>query len=341
MEALVVRRLGDPTVAPGGEASPFAAVSGDHTVPELSSPTSVRVRVAATSLNFATFLQVQGKYQERPPLPFVPGSDYSGVVDAIGPGVRGLCPGDRVCSFTGLGSFADFIVAEEKQLFLVPDGCDLVAAGALPVLLVLGAAGGVGVSAVQIGKVCGAVVIAVARGVEKLQYLKSIGADHVIDSSKDNVIESAKSFLKARGLKGIDVLYDPVGGKLTQDSLKLLNWGAHILVIGFASGDVPVIRANIALVKNWTIHGLYWGSYLTHRPQVLLDSLNELLSWLSKGLITVQISHRYRLAEVSNIECSVLGFNFPQAHLAFAALRDRKAIGKVMIVMGSSAKSRL
>uniref|UniRef100_A0A453P820 Alcohol dehydrogenase-like C-terminal domain-containing protein n=1 Tax=Aegilops tauschii subsp. strangulata TaxID=200361 RepID=A0A453P820_AEGTS len=181
------------------------------------------------------------------------------------------------------------------------------------VLLVLGAAGGVGVSAVQIGKVCGAIVIAVARGVEKLQYLKSIGADHVIDSSKENAIESAKSFLKASGLKGVDVLYDPVGGKLTQDSLKLLNWGAHILLIGFASGDVPVIRANIALIKNWTIHGLYWGSYLTHRPAVLIDSLNELLSWLSKGLITVKLSHTYRLAEVSDINkhhnrCSRLVF---------------------------------
>ncbi|KAL5674971.1 hypothetical protein ACJX0J_011102, partial [Zea mays] len=211
--------------------------------------------------------------------------------------------------------------------FLVPDGCDLVTAGALPVafgtshlalvhraqlkagqvLLVLGAAGGVGASAVQIGKVCGAVVIAVARGAEKSDYLKSIGADHVIDSSKDNVIESAKSFLKARGLKGVDVLYDPVGGKLTQDSLKLLNWGAQILVIGFASGDVPVIRANIALVKNWTVHGLYWGSYLTHRPQVLIDSLNELLSWLSKGLITVQISHCYRLVEYTIFHRSYQG----------------------------------
>ncbi|GJM88247.1 hypothetical protein PR202_ga04287 [Eleusine coracana subsp. coracana] len=366
MEALVVRRLGDPTLAPGSEASPFAEISRDYPVPELSSPTAVRVRVAATSLNFATFLQVQGKYQERPPLPFVPGSDYAGVVDAVGPGVRRFRSGDRVCSFTGLGSFAEFIVAEEKELFLVPEGCDLIAAGALPVafgtshvalvhraqlkagqlqislsathqsilrpsagvevgqpnigslhalnlgeadapnqasvatrtrsmaatasvwaasveagplvLLVLGAAGGVGVSAVQIGKVCGAVVIAVARGPEKLQYLQSIGADHVIDSSKDNIIESAKFFLKARGLKGVDVLYDPVGGKLTQDSLKLLKWGAHILVIGFASGDVPIIRANVALVK---------------------------------------------------------------AHLAFAALRDRKAVGKVMIVMDASVKSRL
>uniref|UniRef100_A0ACD5V7C6 Uncharacterized protein n=1 Tax=Avena sativa TaxID=4498 RepID=A0ACD5V7C6_AVESA len=346
MEALVVRRLGDPTLPPCAEDSPFEAFSRDHPLPELSSPTSVRVRVAATSINFATFLQVQGKYQERPPLPFVLGSDYAGVVDAVGPGVRKFRLGDRVCSFASIGSFAEFLVTEEKGLFAVPDGCDLVAAGALPVafgtshlalvqraqlksgqvLLVLGAAGGVGVASVQIGKVIGATVIAVARGTGKFHYLKSIGADHVIDSSQENVIESAKSFLKARGLKGVDVLYDSVGGKLAQDSLKLLNWGAHILIIGFASGDVPVIRANIALVKNWTIHGMYWSSYLTHRPSLLTDSLNEILSWLSKGLITVQISHTYRL---------------PEAHLAFAALRDRKVIGKVMLVMSSSAKSRL
>ncbi|EMS51842.1 Quinone oxidoreductase-like protein 2 [Triticum urartu] len=133
MEALVVRKLGDPTLPPGGEDSPFAAVSGDRPIPELSSPTSVRVRVAATSLNFATFLQVQGKYQERPPLPYVPGSDYAGVVDAVGPGVRRFRPGDRVCSLASVGSFAELVVADEKALYAVPDGCDLVAAGALPV----------------------------------------------------------------------------------------------------------------------------------------------------------------------------------------------------------------
>jgi NADPH:quinone reductase-like Zn-dependent oxidoreductase len=116
MEALVVRRLGDPTLPPGGEDSPFEAVSHDHPLPELSTPTSVRVRVAATSLNFATFLQVQGKYQERPPLPFVLGSDYAGVVDAVGSGVLKFRPGDRVCSFASVGSFAEFIVTEEKGL---------------------------------------------------------------------------------------------------------------------------------------------------------------------------------------------------------------------------------
>ncbi|XP_019253396.1 PREDICTED: quinone oxidoreductase-like protein 2 homolog isoform X1 [Nicotiana attenuata] len=336
MEALLVRKLGDPTLPPNvSENSPFD-LSTSHPIPNLGSPTSVRVRVKATSLNFANYLQVLGKYQEKPPLPFIPGSDYSGVVDAVGPNVTKFKIGDPVCSFVALGSFAQFIVADQSDLFRVPDGCDLVAAGALPVaygtshvalvhraqlrpnqvLMVLGAAGGVGLSAVQIGKVCGATVIAVARGNEKVQFLKSSGVDHVVDLSNANVIESVKGFLKSRKLKGVDVLYDPVGGKLTKDSMKLLNWGAQILVIGFASEEVPVIPANIALVKNWTIHGLYWGSHKIYQPNVLGDSLKELLSWLSKGLITINISHTFSLAE---------------AHLAFTALKDRRAIGKVMI----------
>ncbi|GJW29915.1 quinone oxidoreductase-like protein 2, partial [Tanacetum coccineum] len=184
------------------------------------------------------------------------------------------------------------------------------------VLLVLGAAGGVGLAAVQIGKVVGATVIAVARGSEKVEFLKSMGVDHVVDLKEGGVIESVKAFLKTKKLKGVDVLYDPVGGKLTKETMKLLNWGAQILVIGFASGEVPVIPANIALVKNWTIHGLYWGSYLVNNPTVLEDSLKELLSWLARGLITIYISHTYKVQE---------------AHLAFSDIKDRKVIGKVMI----------
>ncbi|EYU35178.1 hypothetical protein ABFS82_06G121300 [Erythranthe guttata] len=336
MEALLCKNLGDPTAPPDGGENAALTVATDYPIPQLKSPTAVRVRVKATSLNFANYLQVQGKYQEKPPLPFIPGSDYSGTVDAVGPSVTKFKIGDPVCSFAALGSFAQFIVADQAELFLVPEGCHLVAAGALPVaygtshvalvhrvqlhagqvLLVLGAAGGVGVSAVQIGKVCGAIVIAVARGEEKVRFLKLMGVDHVVDLSKENVIESVKGFLKARKLKGVDVLYDPVGGKLTKESLKLLNWGAQILVIGFASGEVPVIPANIALVKNWTVHGLYWGSHAIHRPHVLEDSLLELLSWLAKGLITINISHTFSLSE---------------ANLAFGALKDRKAIGKVVI----------
>ncbi|VFQ80498.1 unnamed protein product [Cuscuta campestris] len=345
MEALVCRAIGDPTIPPNSSGNSPLAFSTSHPIPEINSPSSVRVRVKATSLNFANYLQIQGLYQEKPPLPFIPGSDYSGIVDAVGAGVTKFKAGDRVCSFTALGSFAQFIVVDQSDLFLVPDGCDLIAAAALPVaygtshmalsyraqlhrgqvLMVLGAAGGVGVSAVQIGKVCGATVIAVARGDEKVQFLKSLGVDHVVDVSKDNVIENVKGFLKSRKLRGVDVLYDPVGGKLSKDSLKLLNWGAQILVIGFASGDIPLIPANIALVKNWTIHGLYWGSYKIHRRSVLEDSVNELLSWLSKGIITINISHTFSPFE---------------ANLAFAALKDRKAVGKVLLTFGDDVKTR-
>ncbi|KAG9443341.1 hypothetical protein H6P81_014681 [Aristolochia fimbriata] len=337
MEALVCKSIGDPTL-PLSEKSPIS-IATEHPIPAVDFPTAVRVRVKASSLNYANYLQILGKYQEKPPLPFIPGSDFSGVVEAIGDGVSKFKVGDPVCSFAALGTYAEFAVVDEKDLFLVPDGCDLVAAGALPVafgtshvalvhraqlkpgqvLLVLGAAGGVGLSAVQIGKACGAIVIAVARGEEKVRFLKSLDLDHVVDLSKGSVIESVKKFLKARKLKGVDVLYDPVGGKLMKESMKLLNWGANILVIGFASGEVPVIPANIALVKNWTVHGLYWGSYKIHRPEVLADSLKELLSWLSRGLITIHISHSYNLTE---------------ANLAFSAIKERKAIGKVMLTFG-------
>lgn len=349
MEALVCKKIGDPTLQPpsSSEDSPLT-LSTSHPIPQLNSPTAVRVRVKATSLNYANYLQILGKYQEKPPLPFIPGSDYSGVIESVGPSVSKFRVGDPVCSVTSLGSFAQFLVAEESDLFRVPDGCDLVAAGAMPVaygtshvalvhraqlssgqvLLVLGAAGGVGVSAVQIGKLCGAIVIAVARGAEKVQFLKSLGVDHVVDLTKGSVTESVKGFLKAKKLKGVDVLYDPVGGKLTKETMKLLSWGAKILVIGFASGEIPVIPANIALVKNWTIHGLYWGSYKIHKPAVLEDSLKELLSWLTRGLITIHISHTYSL---------------PEANLAFSALKKRKVIGKVMITFddGKSARSKL
>ncbi|KAG0453385.1 hypothetical protein HPP92_024689 [Vanilla planifolia] len=293
MEALLCREIGDPTV-PLSSSSPIV-LSHLHPVPELNSPTSVRVRVWATSVNFANYLQLLGQYQEKPSLPFVPGSDYSGIVESVGERVSRFRIGDKVCSLAAYGSFAEMIVADEKDLFLVPNGCDLVAAAALPVafgtshmalvhraqlkagqvLLVLGAAGGVGLSAVQIGKICGAIVIAVARGNEKVELLQLMGVDHVVDSNTEDVIENVKQFLKSRRLTGVDVLYDPVGGKAMKDSMKLLKWGAKILVIGFASGEVPIIPANIALVKNWTIHGLYWGSYKIHDPIILEDSLRS------------------------------------------------------------------
>ncbi|KAE8666537.1 GroES-like zinc-binding alcohol dehydrogenase family protein isoform 2 [Hibiscus syriacus] len=351
MEALLCKRLGDPasespSVGNDSDSSPSPIeVIRNYPIPELDSPTAVRVKVKATSLNYGNYLQILGKYQEKPPLPFIPGSDYAGTVEAVGPAVTKFKVGDPVCSVADLGTYASFVVQDQSLLFGLPKGCDLVAAAALPVafgtshvalkkngnyykqvLLVLGAAGGVGVSAVQIGKVCGAVVIAVARGAEKVQFLKSLGVDHVVDLTDQNLTASVKEFLKSRDLKGVDVLYDPVGGKLTKEAMKLLNWGAQILVIGFASGEIPVIPANITLVKNWTVHGLYCGSYRIHRPAVLEDSIRELISWMQKGLITVHISQTYSLTE---------------ANLAFSAIKDRRVIGKVMIAFDDKRSSML
>ncbi|XP_071732717.1 uncharacterized protein [Rutidosis leptorrhynchoides] len=337
MEALICRKLGDPRIPPDSSQNSPLTFTKSHPIPTLDSPTSVRVEIKSTCLMFASWLHVMGKYQEKYPVPFIPGSDYSGVVESVGSKVTRFKKGDRVCSFAYVGSFAQFIVAEETELYEVPEGCDLVAAAAIPlaygtsyeallqranlksgqVLLVLGAAGGVGLAAVQIGKICGATVIAVARGTAKVEVLKSEGVDHVVDSSKEGVIESVKAFLKTRKLKGVDVLYDPVGGKLAKDSLKLLNWGAQILIIGFASGEIPVIPVNIALVKNWTIHGIYFGRYDASKPGVLKESSKDLLSWFARGLITIHISKTYKLHE---------------AHLAFSDIIDRKVIGKVMII---------
>ncbi|KAB2596425.1 oxidoreductase family protein [Pyrus ussuriensis x Pyrus communis] len=306
MEALVCRKLGDPTqpISDGG-AEKAIVVEKNHPIPELGSPTSVRVRVKATSLNYANYLQILGKYQEKPPLPFIPGSDYSGTVDSVGPAVSKFKVGDPVCSFAALGSFAQFIVADQKELycwFLV----QLEELALRPYSLAR-------------------LWEPLSRGAEKVEYLKHLGVDHVVDSSSENVIQSVKDFMKSRKLKGVDVLYDPVEGKLTKEAMKVLSWGANILVIGFASGEVPVIPANIALVKNWTVHGLYCGSYKIHQPGVLEESLKELLSWVARGLISIRISHAYRL---------------PEAYLAFSAIKDRKVIGKVMFVLDDERSAR-
>ncbi|KAG6550802.1 hypothetical protein Mapa_007706 [Marchantia paleacea] len=343
IRALVVRALGDPKVALSDEKCPVSESPWPR--PALTSPTSVRVKVKATSVNFSTVLQIQGLYQEKPKLPYVPGGDFSGVVTEAGPKVTHVKVGDRVCGFVNYGSFAEEFVADESEMFLVPSGCDLAASGALPVafgtshlaldhraklrpgqvLLVLGAAGGVGLAAVEIGKLMGAIVIAVARGKEKVDLLRSVGADFVLDPSEDGIIKPVQAFLKSKRLRGVDVLYDPVGGKQHKEALKLVKWGGQILVIGFASGEIPSIPANIALVKNWTVHGLYWGSYAIHQPHILRDSMKHLLRWAGEGKLDVHISHQFPLS---------------QANVAFATVMDRKVIGKVILTLDDKS-SRL
>ncbi|KAG0575748.1 hypothetical protein KC19_5G027800 [Ceratodon purpureus] len=342
MRAVVCRKLGDPTL-PMSDTSPIY-IDEKHPKPKISTPTSVIVRVVASSVNFATGLQIQGKYQEKTALPYVPGEDFSGTVLAVGDRVTTVKPGDAVCGVAVGGAYAEELMVDASDLYKVPNGCDLLQAGGLPiafgtshiglvhranlqagqVLLVLGAAGGVGSSAVQIGKLLGAVVIGVARGQEKAELLRTLGADLVVDPTDGGLINTVKAFLKSRKLRGVDVLYDPVGGKLFKDSMKLLSWGAKILVIGFTSGEIPSIPANILLVKNLTVHGLYWGSYKTFNPKVMQDSMQGLLEMLTNGSLRVHISHTFSLNE---------------ANKAFAMVSQREVRGKVIILPGGTSES--
>lgn len=299
-------------------------------------PAAIRVRVRAASLNFADLLQAQGLYQEKPPLPFVPGSEVSGTVIETGDDVRDIKKGDEVAAVLWKGgAFAEECTVAASAAIRLPRGVDLAAAAGLPVafgtahtalierarlqagqvLLVLGAGGGVGVAAVQIGKMLGAKVVAVARGRQKMAVLDQLGADLTIDSGAGS--KPLKQRIKSIAPSGVDVVLDTVGGAGFEQALRAVRWGAHVLVIGFASGDVPQIPANIALVKNLTVHGVYWGSYASKAPRVMRKSLEDCVQWLAQGKLRVPISHRFTLEE---------------APLAFKALRDRQAIGKVLLL---------
>lgn len=290
----------------------------------------VRIRVVACGLNFADLLMRDGKYQEKPPLPYTPGMEIAGVVDAVGQGVGGLLPGMRVLAFVNHGGLAQMASVPAHRVVPIPDDMPFDEAAAFPIaygtshlalshkarlqpgetLLVLGAAGGVGLTAVEIGKRMGARVIASARGAEKLGIARAAGADEVIDSEAPDL----KAALKALG--GVDVVYDAVGGPAFDAALSACRPEGRLLTIGFASGQVPQVAANLLLVKNLSVMGLYWGGYLKFAPQVLTGSLETLLGWYAQGGLRPHISH-------------CLPFHqFPQA---LDLLRDRKSTGKVVV----------
>ena len=277
-------------------------------------PGEIRVRIAACGLNFADLLMLEGKYQEMPAPPFTLGMELAGIVDALGDGVRGPAPGTPVAVFGGQGGLAEFGCFPAERVLALDPGISLAQAAALQIaygtshvalehrarlqpgetLLVLGAAGGVGLTAVEIGKLMGARVIACARGADKLEI-----AAHAV-----------------KALGGADVVYDPVGGDQFTAALRACNPEARILAIGFASGSVPQIPANHLLVKNVDVLGVYWGGYMSFRPRVVTDSLARLFGWLAEGRITPHISHTLPLAQVED---------------GLELLRSRKSTGKVVI----------
>ncbi len=302
-------------------------------------PGQVRIAVAAAGLNFADTLMVAGKYQEKPPFPFVPGLEAAGVVRETGSGVTNLRPGDRVAALLDHGAFAEEAVARAADVYPIPDGMDFVTAAGFPVaygtselglhhrgklqpgetLLVLGAAGGVGLTAVEIGKAMGATVIAAARGADKLAIAKAHGADHAIDYATEDLRTRVKELT---GDRGADVVFDPVGGDAFDAALRVTAWEGRILVIGFAAGRIPAPPANLLLVKNIATIGVFWGASNKRNPAVLRDSFARLFEWWQEGRLKPHVSHRLPLAKVAD---------------AMDLLLTRKSTGKVVLVTGAAS----
>lgn len=290
----------------------------------------VLVKVLATGLNFADLLMIDGTYQDTPQAPFTPGMEIAGQVAAIGEDVAGLEIGDFVMGLPGQGGLAEYALLPAQDLQLAPASMTSIQAAAFQVaygtshlvltrraqlrkgetLLVLGAAGGVGLTAVEIGKLMGAHVVAVARGEHKLKIAESAGADAVIDSDAPDVSETVASLGK------IDVVYDSVGGALGEAALRAMSPEGRYLVIGFASGKLPTLKPNHLLVKNQTVVGFYWGGYKRFQPNALSESLQELGEWHASGKIEPHVSH------VLPLEDALLGLKL---------LKERKSTGKIVI----------
>ncbi len=296
----------------------------------------VRIRVRAAALNFADTLMIKGTYQVKLAPPFVPGLEAAGEVVEVAPGVTRVKPGDRVMAYLGHGAFAEEAVAPEDRVYAIPDAMDFVTAAGFPVvygtaylglvdrarlkpgemLVVNGAAGGVGLTAVEIGKKIGATVIAAAGGADKLAVAQAHGADHLIDYKIEDVRARIKTITQGRGA---DVIFDPVGGQVFEASLRATAPGGRIVVVGFASGEVPPIPANIVLVKNLSVLGLHWGAYRTLRPEAFRAQFGTLFAWWREGALKPHASHVLPLESVSE---------------AFALLLGRKSSGKVALTIG-------
>jgi NADPH2:quinone reductase len=322
MKAVVCRQHGDPNVL-------------EYT--ELDSPTpgpgEVRIAVHAAGVNFADILQVAGTYQVKPAFPFSPGLEVAGEVVECGKGVGHLKVGDRVVSLCQHGAYAEEIVVPGPAAIPLPDDMDFITAAGFLVtygtshlaldhrgglrsgetLLVHGAGGGVGHTAVELGKLLGATVIATAGSDKKLALAKECGADHLINYRTEDFRSLVKKITQGRGA---DVIYDPVGGDVFDESLRCINWAGRLLVIGFASGRIPAAPANRLLVKNCAVVGVFWGAYLMREPQIIYQSIQQLLGWVAEGKLKPRIMQTYPLEKAS------------QALLDMAA---RRSCGKLVI----------
>jgi NADPH2:quinone reductase len=296
-------------------------------------PQDVRIKVHAAGLNFPDTLIIAGKYQVKPSFPFAPGMECAGEIVAVGEKVADLKPGDRVMATTGQGSFAEAVNCPANSVYKIPAAMPYEIAASFPitygttyhalvdrgrlrkgeVLLVHGAAGGVGLNAVELGRELGATVIGTVGSDEKAAIVQQYGAAHVINYARDSIKDRVKELT---GGRGADVIYDPVGGDAFDQSLRCINWDGRLLVIGFASGRIPEAPANLALIKGCSIVGVFWGAFAAHDPQKNRANFAALLALYEQGRLKPHVSATFPLKEV------------PQA---MQALLSRKTTGKVVI----------
>jgi len=324
MKALLCTAWGGPdTLAIGELPSPAPG------------PGEILIAIRACGLNFADTLMIQGKYQERPDFPFSPGIEIAGEVLEVASGVDDFAPGDRVIALCGHGGLAERVVVAAGNAVRLPEGMDFETAAGFAVvygtahvgldrrarlqpgevLLVHGAAGGVGLAAVEVGRRMGATVIATASSEQKLALAISHGAHHGINYAEENFRDQVKELTDGRGA---DVIFDPVGGEVFNQSMRCINWEGRILVIGFASGAIPELPVNLTLVKNMSVVGVYWGAYRKRDSAVLQQSWQQLLEWFADGALSPHISATYPLEETP---------------AALTSLMERRATGKVVVTI--------
>lgn len=295
----------------------------------------IAIDVKACGINFPDLLIVQGKYQFKPPPPFTPGGEVAGTVHEVGPGIASWARGDSVVAMMPFGGLAERVVVPEASVFRVPDGIDpAIAASALTTygtswhalvdraqiragewLLVLGAAGGVGVSAIQIGKLLGAKVIAAASGPDKLAFCRENGADEVVDYASEDLKARVMALTEGRGA---DVVYDPVGGAFTEQALRATAWNGRVLVIGFATGDIPKVATNLCLLKGASLVGVFWGRFVMTDPPAARAQIHTVLDHVARGALTPRVHARFPLERSVD---------------AMRELEQRRVRGKVVVTM--------
>ena len=295
----------------------------------------VVVDVAAAGLNFPDTLIIEGKYQFKPELPFTPGGEASGVISAVGEGVSHLSVGQRVIALSTYGAFAEKWAVPATGVIPIPDALDFESAAGFGLtygtsyhalvqraqlragetMLVLGAAGGVGSAAIEIGKHLGAEVIAAASTAEKLQFAADLGADHLIDYTTEKLRDRLKELT---GGRGVDVVYDPVGGVFSEPAFRSLAWNGRHLVVGFAAGPIPELPINLALLKGASLVGVFWGRSLAEEPQRAFQNFVELSELANAGVIHPRVSHRFTLDQYED---------------AFAVFENRSVMGKAAFVL--------